>query len=165
MVCFSIAARKINAIRYVMNKTDWLLRVSALVQAKCQPSGKSVRVGVTGLASKSSQLKGNDLVTGPTVEGDFVEISFDKPLENLDYLSARLTLDGPKVVTLEGLGAGVAARRFVYGVAGDDAPHAFKAPVPSQSQGFSKVRIYPGKSNGLALQDLQICRQPEDLLK
>lgn len=151
--------------RYVMNQTDWLLRVSALVQAKCQLSGKAVSVSAAGLASKSVQLKGSDLITGPTAEGDFVEISFDKPLENLDYLSARLTLDGPKVVTLEGSGAGGAARRFVYGVAGDDAPHAFKAPVPSHAQGFSKVRIFPGKSNRFALQDLQVCHQPGDLLK
>jgi len=156
---------KFRDARYVTNNTEWLLRVSALVQAKCEIAEPQARVVATGLGSKSGQLKGNDLVAGPTVDGDFVEISFDKPLEKLDYLSARLTLDGPKLVTLEGSGAGVASRQLVYPVAGDDASHVFKVTVPSATKGFSKVRIFPGKSNGFALQNLQVCRQPAELLK
>ncbi len=151
--------------RYHMDNTEWLLRVSALVQGKCSPAATRAQVGVAGLAGKSAQLKGNDLVSGPTSEQDFVEINFDKPLDKLDYLSAQLTLNGPKSVTLEGIGVGAAARRVVVGVAGDDAPHAFKVPLPSAGKGFTKVRLFPGKSNGLTLQGLQICRQPENLLQ
>lgn len=151
--------------RYKMDKTEWLLRVSALVQTKCNPVATRVQVGAAGLTAKPTQLKGNDLVAGPTSEQDFVEISLDQPLDKLDYLSAQMMLNGPKSVTLEGIGAGVTTRRVVVAVAGDDAPHAFKVPLPSAGKGFTKVRLFPGKSNGLALHNLQICRQPENLLQ
>ncbi len=151
--------------RYKVDSTEWLLRVSALVQTKCNPVATRAQVGAAGLAAKSTQLKGNDLVTGPTSEADFVEINLDKPLDKLDYLSAQLTLNGPKSISLEGSGVGVGARRVAVAVVGDDAPHAFKMPLPSAGKGFTKIRLFPGKSNGLVLQNLQICRQPENLLQ
>jgi hypothetical protein len=105
------------------------------------------------------------VVTGPTSENEFIEITFDKPIEKLDYLVARAATAGSKTLILEGTGPGATTRRFTLTVPGDDAIHMLKAPLPSNDRGFTKVRAYPGKSGGFTLKDLQICRQPEDLLK
>ena len=151
--------------RYVSNNTEWLLRASAWAQAACKPSTVSAKLARVGLAANAVNLKGSDVVTGRTSEGEFIEITFDKPLEKLDYLVAHAVTTGSKTLILEGLGTGTATRRFTLDVPGDDAAHTLKTPLPSNGRGFSKVRIYPGKSDGFTLKDLQICRQPEDLLK
>lgn len=156
---------KFRETRYISNNTEWLLRVSALVQASCKPSAITAKLAHAGLAANAANVKGAELVTGPTNDNDFIEIGFDKPIEKLDYLAARVTTAGSKTLTFEGSGPGVATRRFSLNVPGDDAAHAVKTPLPSNAGGFTKVRIYPGKSNGFALQGLQVCRQPEDLLK
>ena len=78
---------------------------------------------------------------------------------------ARVITAGSKTLIMEGSGIGVTTRRFTLNVAGDDIAHALKTPLPSIGNGFTKVRIYPGKTQSFALQNLQICRQPEDLLK
>jgi alginate O-acetyltransferase complex protein AlgJ len=151
--------------RYIINNTEWLLRASAWVQASCKPSAVSARLAPVGLAASPANVKGADLATGPTSDSDFAEIGFDKPIERLDYLAARVTAAGSKTMTLEASGPGGATRKFTLNVPGDDGAHALKTPLPSNAGGFTKVRIYPGKSNGFALQGLQVCRQPEDLLK
>ena len=151
--------------RYVSNNTEWLLRASAWVQAACKPSTVTARLAQVGLAANAVNLKGRDVVTGPTNESDFVEINFDKPIEKLDYLVARAATNGSKILILEGTGQGVTTRRFTLNVPGDDATHVLKTPLPSNGRGFAKVRVYPGKSDGFTLKDLQICRLPEDLLK
>ena len=151
--------------RYVSNNTEWLLRASAWVQAACKPSTVTAKIARTGLAANALNLKGADVVTGPTGESEFVEITFDKPLEKLDYLAARAITAGSKTLTLEGTGTGTATRRFTLDVPGDDAAHILKTPLSSNGGGFSKVRVYPGKSSAFTLRDIQICRQPEDLLK
>lgn len=156
---------KYRDARYLTNNTEWLLRASALVQASCKPSAVTAKLAPVGLAANAANVKGAELATGPTNDGDFVEIAFDKPVEKLDYLAARAATAGSKAIVLEGSGPGVATRRFTLNVPGDDAAHAVKTPLPSSGNGFTKVRIYPGKSNGFALQGLQVCRQPEDLLK
>ena len=156
---------KFRDARYVSDNTEWLLRVSALVQASCKPSTVTAKLAPVGLAANAANLKGGEVATGPTNEADFIEVGFDKPVEKLDYLVARAITNGSKTITLEGSGPGVATRRFTLNVAGDDMAHALKTPLPSNGNGFTKVRIFPGKSNGFTLQGLQVCRQPEDLLK
>lgn len=149
--------------RYVSNNTEWLLRASAWVQTSCKPSAVTAKVVPAGLAANGANAK--NVSTGPTSEKEFIEIDFDKPIGQLDYLAARVVTAGSKSMILEGSGPGVATRRFTMDVAGDDAAHAFKTPLPSNGSGFTKVRIFPGKNNSFALQGLQVCRQPEDILK
>jgi hypothetical protein len=151
--------------RYVINNTEWLLRASAWVQAACKASTVTARLARVGLAANAVNMKGGDVVTGPTSDNEFIEITFDRPLEKLDYLVARAVTAGSKTLILEGMGPGATTRRFTLNVPGDDATHMLKTPLPSNGPGFSKVRIYPGKSDGFAVKDLQVCRQPEDLLK
>jgi len=151
--------------RYVSNNTEWLLRASAWIQNTCKPSTVTAKVMPVGLAAKTANMKGKDVVTGSTNENEFIEIAFDKPIEKLDYLVARAVTAGSKTLILEGMGPGTTTRRFTLNVPGDDAAHILKTPLPSNGGGFSKVRVYPGKSDGFTLKDLQICRQPEDLLK
>lgn len=150
--------------RNVSNNTEWLLRASAWVQAACKPSTVTTKVVAVGLAANRSNLNDGNIVTGPTSENDFIEISFDKPIQKLDYLAARVTAAGSKTLILEGSGPGETTRRFTLTVAGDEAAHTLKYPLPSNSRGFTKLRIYPGKSQSFALQGLKICRQPEDIL-
>ena len=151
--------------RYVSDKTEWLLRSSAWAQAICKPSSVSATLARVGLAANAGNVKGKDVLTGPTNEGEFIEITFDKPIEQLDYLVARAVTTGSKTLVLEGTGSGITTRRFTMNVPGDDVAHIIKTPLPSNGRGFSKVRVYPGKSDGFTLKDLQICRQPEDILK
>ena len=152
---------KFRDARYVVNNTEWLLRASAWVQSSCKPSSVKAKVVPVGLAANAANLKGGDVVTGPTNDNEFIEIGFDKPIEQLDYLVASVTTAGSKTMILEGSGSGGATRRFTLNIAA----HALKTPLPSDGSGFTKVRIYPGESQSFALQGLQICRQPEDLLK
>lgn len=147
--------------RYVSDNTEWLLRVSALVQTSCRPSSVRASVAPLGLAAN---VKSAELGAGATTDGDFIEIHFDRPIDRLDYLSGRAKALGSKVLTLEASGPGVATRRFTLSVPGDDVAHVIKTPLPSGGSGYTKVQVYPGKSNGFSLQGLQICRQPEDLL-
>eukprot|EP01041_Mallomonas_annulata_P028917 gene28917-50824_t len=102
---------------------------------------------------------------GATGDADFIDISFDKPVGQLDYLSMQAVVSGSKVVTLEASGPGVATRKFNVTVAGDDTAHALKSPLPSGGAGYNRVKLYPGKASKVALTGLQVCRQPEDLLK
>lgn len=156
---------KFREARYLSDNTEWLLRVSALVQASCKPSAVTPKLSAVGLAAKTASLTGGELAAGASNDGDFVEINFDKPLEKLDYLVARAAVMGSKTIIIEGSGPGVATRRFTLNVPGDDVPHALKTPLPSNGNGFTKVRIFPGKTNIFSLQGIQVCRQPEDLLK
>lgn len=137
--------------RYLMDNTEWLLRASAWVQKACKPAAVTARMGA--------------LPAGATGDADFIEISFDKGLDKLDYLSMQALVAGSKSVTLEASGPGVAARKFVVAVAGDDAAHALKLPLPSAGAGFNKVKLFPGRASKVSLANLQVCRQPEDLLK
>ncbi|MBC7490651.1 MAG: hypothetical protein H7240_12465 [Glaciimonas sp.] len=156
---------KYRDARYVSNNTEWLLRASAWVQSTCKPSTVTASLARVGLAANPANMKGKDLVTGPTNDNEFVEIMFDKPLEQLDYLVARAVTAGSKTLILEGTGQGIATRRFTMNVPDDDAAHNVKSPLPSNGRGFTKVRVYPGKSDSFAIKDVQVCRQPEDILK
>lgn len=151
--------------RYVSNNTEWLLRASAWVQSSCKPSSVTAKVAAAGLGAQATHVKGSDVHTGPTNDNDFIELGFDKPIDKLDYLMANVTTAGSKTVVMEASGPGVTTRRFTLNVAGDDAAHALKTPLPSSGNGFTKVRIFPGQNQSFTLQNLQVCRQPEDLLK
>lgn len=151
--------------RYLINNTEWLMRASAWAQRNCKPSAVTAKVTAAGLGAQSSNVKGNDVITGTTNDNNFIELAFDRPIEKLDYLMATVTTAGSKTIIVEGSGPGVTTRRFTLNVAGDDAAHALKTPLPSDGSGFTKVRIYPGKTQNFALQKLQVCRQPEDLLR
>ena len=72
---------------------------------------------------------------------------------------------GSKSMRLEASGPGVANRRFTMTVPGDDTAHALKAPLPSSGAGFTKVRVFPVKTNAFVFERLQLCQQPEDILK
>lgn len=155
---------KFRDARYKIDDMEWLLRVSAWVQPSCKASSVTAKLGSAGLASNPAQVKGANVSTGPTTDNDFVELNFDKPLERLDYLAGRTITAGSKTVTLEASGPGVTTRRFAVNVAGDDLAHALKTPLPSNGGGFTKVKIFPGITTAFALQNVQVCRQPEGLL-
>ncbi len=151
--------------RFVSNNTEWLLRASAWVQASCKPSTVSAKISSVGLAANTANVRGKDVVIGQTKNEEFIEIALDKPIDKLDYLSLQSVSNGSKTITLEGMGQGTATRRFTLSVPGDAASHVVKTPLPSNGKGFTKIRVYPGKTEGFTLKDLQICRLPEDLLK
>lgn len=155
---------KFRDARYISNNTEWLLRAAAWAQASCKPSSVTATLLPVGLASNPAVLKDGGIATGATNDSDFIEIKFDKPVDQLDYLAARAITNGSKSVTLEASGPGAATRRFTVTVAGDDTAHALKTPLPSDGKGFTKVRLFPGRSNGFTLQGMQLCRQPDDLL-
>ena len=137
--------------RYLSNNTEWLLRASAWVQKSCTPSALTAKMGA--------------MPAGATGDADFIDITFDKPLGQLDYLAMQALVAGSKSVTLEASGPGVATRKFTVTVAGDDGAHAFKSPLPSGGAGYTRVKMFPGKASKVALSGLQVCRLPEDLLK
>lgn len=150
--------------RYVSNNEEWLMRVSAWIQPRCQPSAVVARISPMSLAANSNRLKPGEIASGVTKETDFVEVVFDKPLDRLDYVQAHVMAVGGNAMTVEGSGTGVAPRTFKLNLAGDDAPHLIKSPLSSGGNGFTKVRLFPGASRGFSLQGLEVCRQPEDLL-
>lgn len=156
---------KFRDIRYFSDNTEWLLRASAWVQASCKPSAVTAKLMPVGLAASADNLKGTNIATGPTNDRDFIEINFDKPVKKLDYLSAWTATIGSKSVTLEASGPGVANRRFTMTVPGDDTAHVLKTPLPSSGAGFTKVRVFPGKTNAFVFERLQLCQQPENILK
>ena len=151
--------------RFKSDNTEWLLRASAWVQATCRQSNVIPKVMPVGLAANASNVKGQNIQTGPTNDTDFIEINFDKPIEKLDYLSARTSAMGSKSLVLEGSAPGGGSRRFTMETVGDGTLRNLKTPLPSNSNGFTKVRIYPGKSDGFVFTELMVCRQFEDLLK
>lgn len=151
--------------RYRIADTEWLLRVSAWVQSTCKPSIASVKMAKSGLAAKTSDLKASNLSAGPTTDSDYLELSFDKPLERLDYLSATAVTAGSKTLVFEASGSDVKTKRFTVNVAGDEFAHALRVPLPSNGAGYTKVKILPGITNKFELHNLEVCRQPEGLLQ
>jgi len=155
---------KYRDARYQSNNTEWLLRVSALVQSKCTPSPHTVRIASMGMAARQAISKGQSFTSGSTAEGEYLEIEFDRPLESMDYLAARITTNGSRALVVEGVGEG-AGHRLTLEVAGDGQPHMLKTPLLFSKGGVSKIRLFPGKTTGFTLESPQVCRQPENLLK
>lgn len=150
--------------RYLTNSTEWLMRTSAWVQSSCKPSASGAKLMPVGLAASAGNVKGTKVSTGATTDNDFIEINFDKPVDKLDYLSALMSTAASKSVILEASGPGSVTRRFTINVPGDDAAHILKTPLPAAGTGFTKVRIFPGKSTAFVFDSPQLCKQPDDLL-
>jgi alginate O-acetyltransferase complex protein AlgJ len=151
---------KFRDVRYKIDGTEWLLRASAWIQTKCTPSNINSKLLATGIAKN---LKDGDVSSVSTQESDFIEIGFNPPIEKLDYLQARFISAGSKTIVLEATGQGVSTRKFTLNAPGDDSEHALKTPLPSNGKGYSKVRIFPGKTTKFTFQNLQTCRQPEGI--
>lgn len=151
---------KFREARYQSDNMAWLLRVAAWVQTTCLPSPVSVKVVAGSLKSADT----GNITAENTSDKDFVELRFDKPLDKLDYLVARVATAGSKKMVLEASGPEAETRWFDVPVPGDGAMHALKVPLPTDGKGFATVRIFPGKNSRFGVSDLQVCRQPEDLL-
>lgn len=146
--------------RYRSDNTEWLLRAAAWVEKDCRPSPVKVNLVKGGLVKQD----GVSLDSVATTDQDYLDLSFDQPLQQLDYLSMQISNAGSKTMRIEA-GVGANSRKFEFAVAGDGEAHAFKTPLPSKSGGYGKVRIYPGVNSAFALSDLKVCHQQEDLLR
>jgi len=147
--------------RYHSDNTEWLLRAAAWAQSKCTPSPAAAKIVSGGLAVTEA----DHVSTGKTGDRDFIEVNFSKPIEKLDYIVASVATSGSKKLVLEASGTGVETRWFDVPVPGNGTEHALKSPLPSDGKGFTKLRIFPGKSSAFTFKGLQVCRQPDDLLK
>ena len=151
--------------RYRINPTEWLLRVSALIQQTCKASSVTGKIASTGIAAKPGAQKGDGVGVTSTTDADFMEIEFNNPVTKLDYLSAQLQAAGVRTITLDASGPDTPQQKITVEVKGDTAVHALKYPIISLTgKGFTKVRIYPGTTSGFSFQGLKVCRQPEDIL-
>ena len=61
---------KYRDARYIVNNTEWLLRVSALTQRNCKPSSVAAKFAAAGLAANPANLKGADFATGADLQRD-----------------------------------------------------------------------------------------------
>jgi alginate O-acetyltransferase complex protein AlgJ len=154
--------------RYVMGNQEWLLRAAAWVQQECAASPATLAIEASGLAkgSKPAQLA-SGLRSGASQANDFFELRFTPALERLDYLSARITSKGSTTWRMEASGPGAVTRRWTQTVAGDDAEHALKLPIAvgPEGQAFTRLKIFPGRTSGLAFQGASLCKQPASLLE
>jgi alginate O-acetyltransferase complex protein AlgJ len=150
--------------RYKSDNTEWLLRVSAWVQRVCKASTVSTSIAKVGLAGKAQSLADDAIAVTTTTEAEFVEVRFSKPITKQQYVSARLTTEGSKLVNVEASGPGVATRRFTLNVVGDELEHNFRMPLPSPGAGYTTFKLYPGQTEKFSMKQLAVCDQPSDLL-
>lgn len=150
---------KYREARYVVDNTDWLLRSAAWIQKNCAPSASKASIEATGLAAQG------EVKAAATTPADFVELSFDKPVGTLDYLSANLVSNGSKKISVEVMDTSGAASKFTVATSGEDTPHILRIAIPATGKTYNKLRITPGNTDGFSLKDVQVCRLPEDLLK
>jgi alginate O-acetyltransferase complex protein AlgJ len=154
-----VPSYQFRAERYQVDDREWMQQVAALAQGTCEGSSIAAKLDTTGRQrGKSSPA---DL---STTEGDFVELSFDKPVDHLNYLSARVVADGSNKLTLETYGPEAVGRKFTVDTKGDDLAHALKLPVSLSAKGVTRVRIYPGVAKSFALTDVKVCRYPQEAL-
>ncbi len=146
--------------RYRVDDGEWLLQVTALAQGTCEGSSIAARMDLAG-RPRGKSSNGNF----STAEGDFVELSFDKPVDHLNYLSARIVADGSNKLTFETYGPEAVGRKFTVDTPGDDLAHALKLPLSSSAKGVTRVRIHPGITKSFALTDVKVCRYPQDGLR
>jgi alginate O-acetyltransferase complex protein AlgJ len=149
--------------RYSMDNTEWLMQASALAQQQCEAA--PVKVKLEAISLGAGQASPNVIEEKPGTASDFVELSFDQPLDRLHYVSARLMAGGSKTLTIEASGAGAASRKLSIPIAGDDAEHNFRTALLAKGKGFTKFRLYPGATSRFSLKDVQVCAQPADLLR
>lgn len=151
--------------RFNVDNEEWLLRVSAWAQRTCQLADTSAKIERAGLATKTANFDGANILVGQTKDNEFVQITFNKPLKESDYISARYTTSGTKLITIEGSGAGVGTTRTTLNLVGNDSDQNLKIPITPSAKGVTQIRILPGNSSGFKLGAVQVCRQPPDLLQ
>ena len=149
--------------RYSMDNTEWLMQASALAQQQCEAAPVKVKLEAVSLGA--GQASPNAIDEKPGTASDFVELSFDPPLDRLHYVSARLMAGGSKTLTIEASGAGAATRKLSVPIAGDDAEHNVRTALLAKGKGFTKFRLYPGVTSRFSLKDIQVCAQPADLFR
>ena len=150
--------------QFVSDNGDWLLRVSAWIQRTCKPSTVRTSIAKTGLASAAGAVTADSISANATTQADFIEFDFEPPATSLDYVSARMTAPGAKGMALEVIGAGGQTRRISVNPSGDARDHVFRAALPAGGGPWSKVRLYPGKTDKFSLSQIAVCAQPGDLL-
>ena len=146
--------------RYFSDNTEWLLRAAAWVEKDCRPAVTKASFTIGGLVKQASA----SLDSVATTDQDFVDLTFDQPLQQLDYISMNISNAGSKSMRIEANVEGK-NRKFEFALAGDGDAHAFKTPLPSAKGGYTSARIYPGINSAFSLRDLKVCRQQEDLLR
>lgn len=144
--------------RYQSDNDEWLLRVGAQTETTCIPSSTVAKL------EKSSNAAGNSTALTNSTSNDFVQINLNRSLDKLDYLAANVSTTGSGILKLEAVGNG-ASRHFNAVVTNDGAPHAVKFPLTVGGQNVTKVRIFPGKAKGFAMDSLVVCRQSFDPTK
>jgi hypothetical protein len=99
-------------------------------------------------------------------QNDAVEVVFTRPLETLDYVSARVVSHGATVLNVEARGPGAPPRKLDIPSPGDEAAHNFRLSLPPNAgKGYDRVRIAAPTAHRLSVEEAKTCRQPEDLLK
>ncbi len=142
---------KFREPRYQVDDSEWLLQVAALAQPRCQPAGINAKTESTGLLSGAP--------TGTaTRETDFIEVSFDKPIDRRSYFSARMTVFGSRQISIETYRRGARIRKVALEVAGDEEDHALKTPLDSTDQGVQRIRLFPGNTHAFKIADIEVCR-------
>jgi alginate O-acetyltransferase complex protein AlgJ len=142
--------------RYRVDSAEWLLQVAALVQGSCETASVSAKL------EASSQKFGTAGMTTPTKETDFLEISFDKPVDVRNYFSANLVVNGSKQIAVEAYDKNIMIRKFTIDTVGDDLYHALKTPLSINSRPVNRLKIYPGNTNAFSVKDIKICRYPNN---
>lgn len=150
---------KYQDARYMSNNSEWLLHVAAWLQKECQPAAAKPRITRRGLAANAAASSGEQLITGPTQDNEYIEIDFDRALDAGNYFTARVSASGGEHLTLEGVTSGGSNHRQLIKVEGDQKPHLIKAPLLNgEGRGFVKLRIYPGRTQSFNLQAPKVCQ-------
>lgn len=150
--------------QFVSDNTDWLLRVSAWIQRSCKPSTVKPVIAKTGLVATDPAAASDTISASGTSPTDFVEIVFDPPATRLDYLSANVVASGAKTMTLEIFGANGESRRIPVSLPTDARGQLLRAALPGGTTGYSKVRLFPGKTDKFSVSQIAVCAQPDGLL-
>ncbi len=146
--------------RYKIEDSDWMLQVAALGQRVCESAAIKPKLEPNGLPGGTGTRAGIS-----TTDADFVEISFDKPVDQLSYLSARIVTDGSKQISIESYGAGALLKKLTADTAGDELAHTLRTPLDVRGKAVNRIKIYPGITKTFALTNVEVCRYPEDWLK
>ncbi len=146
--------------RYKIDDSEWLLQVAALGQRVCEGAAIKPKLEPSGLQGVAGAVG-----SARTTDADFVEFSFDKPVDHLSYLSARVVTEGSRQVSIESHGVGGAIKKFTVETAGDELAHTLKTPLEVGGRGVDRIKIYPGTTKTFALSNVEVCRYSEDWLK
>lgn len=144
--------------QFLIDNNDWLRQTVALAQDKCIAAPINPKLESTGLMANTNRSGTS------TRESDFIEITFDKPVDANSYLMSRFTTTGSKRMTFEVSGPGLPAQAIGVEVAGDENSHVLKTPVSVNGKGVDRIKVFPGRTTAFGLDDLEVCTYPEDPL-